>query len=106
MLDIGILAQTAPSGLAQGIAGAGGFGSILMMVAIFVVFYFILIFPESKKRKKLQKEISELKIGDKVYTTGGILGLVDFIGDKTVYLKSLDSKFEIAKEFISGVIKK
>ncbi len=101
----GIFAQTAPAG-GQGIAGMGGMSSILLMVGIFVVFYFLLIFPESRKRKKLQKEISELKIGDKVYTTGGIIGTIDFVGEKTLYVKSLDAKFEVAKEFVSGIFKK
>ncbi len=103
-----IFAQTAsnaaPGGL-QALAGGGGMGSILMMVGIFVVFYLVLILPESRRRKKLQKEIGALKIGDKVMTTSGIVGTVDFIGEKTLYVKSLDSKFEVAKESVAAVVK-
>lgn len=101
MLNIGIFAQTAPAGGA-GPAGGSMF-SILAMVAVFVIFYIILILPESRRRKKLQKEISEIKQGDKIITTGGIRGVVDYVGERTVYIKSLDSKFELSKEAIAGI---
>jgi preprotein translocase subunit YajC len=107
MLNIGIFAQAAPA--AAPVAGTealgGSMGSILMMLGIFVIFYLVLILPESRKRKKLQKEISELKAGDKVLTAGGIHGTVDFIGEKTLYIKSLDAKFEVAKESVTAVRK-
>lgn len=101
-------ASTAPAPQGQGpsaIAAGGGLGSILLMLGIFVVFYLVLILPESRRRKKLQKEISAMKIGDKVITSAGITGTIDFIGEKTVYVKSLDAKFEVAKESIAAVIK-
>jgi preprotein translocase subunit YajC len=99
-------APTTPQGQgATAIAAGSQWGSILLMLGIFVVFYLVLILPESRRRKKLQKEISAMKIGDKVITSAGITGTIDFIGDKTVYIKSLDAKFEIAKESIAAVIK-
>lgn len=99
---------TAPAPQGQGsaaIAAGGGLGSILLMLGIFVVFYLVLILPESRRRKKLQKEIQAMKIGDKVITSAGITGTIDFIGEKTVYVKSLDAKFEVAKESIAAVVK-
>lgn len=96
-----LFAQTAPSPAGAG----GGLTQILMMVAIFVIFYLVLILPESRRRKKLQKEISAIKLGDKVVTSGGIFGTVDFVGEKTFYVKSVDAKFEIAKESITAVVK-
>ncbi len=46
-----------------------------------------------------------MKQGDKVVTTAGIIGFIDYISDKTVYVKSLDAKFEISKEFIATILK-
>lgn len=97
----GIFAQAAPAAPA---AGGGGMGSILMMLAVFVIFYLILILPESRRRKKLKKEVEALKIGDKVITNSGIYGVVDFIGERTIYLRSLDAKLEISKESVAGVV--
>ena len=103
MINYGIFAQTAPAG---GAGGAGGMAQILLMVGIFVIFYLVLILPESRRRKKLQNEIKELKIGDRVMTSGGIHGVIEFVGDKTFYIKSADAKFEVAKESVAAVIKK
>lgn len=49
---------------------------LLMMVAVFAVFYFLLIMPQQKQRKKWQKMISDLKSGDRVTTSGGIVGVI------------------------------
>lgn len=108
MLNFGFFAQTAPAadgGSSSGGFLGGGIGSILMMVGVFVIFYLLLILPESRRRKKLQKEVSAIKIGDKVLLTSGIIGVVDFVGEKTLYVKTLDSKVEVAKESVSQVIK-
>jgi preprotein translocase subunit YajC len=91
--------------LSKILGGGGGMQSIFLMLAIFVVFYLVLILPESRRRKKLQQEIRAMKIGDKVMTSSGITGVIDFIGEKTVYIKSLDAKLEVAKEAIAAVIK-
>ena len=44
------------------------------MILIFVVFYFFMIRPQTKKQKELQKQREEMKKGDKVVTAGGIYG--------------------------------
>lgn len=98
-----LLAQTAP--LQQNQASIASYAQIFMIIAIFAIFYLVLILPENKRRKKLQKEIDEMKQNDKVVLTSGIIGTVEFIGDKTIYIKSLDSKFEVSKEAIAAVIK-
>lgn len=50
--------------------------SLLMMAAIFVVFYFLLIMPQQKRQKKWNEMLSQLKPGDKVTTSGGLLGTI------------------------------
>lgn len=60
----------------------GGMSStILMMVAIFAVFYFFMIRPQQKKQKDLQKSREAMKSGDKVVTAGGIHGRIKEVGD-------------------------
>lgn len=54
--------------------GAGG--SIIMIVALFVIMYFFMIRPQQKQQKELRNFIDNLKVGDKVVTSGGIHGKV------------------------------
>ena len=100
MQNIGLFLQAAP---AAG-EGSSGIFSIVMMVGIFVIFYLVLILPESRRRNKLKKQIEAIKTGDKIVTTGGIIGTVDFISERTLYIKSLDAKFEVAKDFVTQVL--
>ena len=51
------------------------------LILIFVIFYFFLIRPQQRKAKEHKKMVDELKRGDKVITTGGIIGTVDRVVD-------------------------
>jgi len=63
--------------LAQGAGGSGGgLLGLLPMVAIFVIFYFLLIRPQQKKAKEHRAMVAELSKGDEVVTNGGVLGKV------------------------------
>lgn len=55
--------------------------TIIMMVAIFAVFYFFMIRPQQKKQKDLQKSREAMKSGDKVVTAGGLHGRIKEVGD-------------------------
>lgn len=57
-------------------------GSIFMYGAIFAIFYFILIRPQSAQRKKHDEMVRNLKKGDEIVTTGGLVGEVLFIKEK------------------------
>jgi preprotein translocase subunit YajC len=57
-------------------------GSIFMYGAIFAIFYFILIRPQAKQRKKHDEMVRGLKKGDEIVTTGGLVGEVLFIKEK------------------------
>ena len=72
----------------------GGMGSILMIVALFVVFYFFMIRPQQKQQKKLKAMREALKKGDKVVTNGGIYGTVAEIKEKTLLIE-IDSNVKI-----------
>lgn len=76
----------------QSIAGEGATFSMLMpFVIIFVIFYFLLIRPQQKERKKLAEFLDNLKAGDKVVTTGGIIGTVHSITGTTLQMKLSDN---------------
>ncbi len=71
-------------------AAAGGAGElvglILPMVLMFAVFYFLLIRPQRKKDKKVKDMLSNLKVGDRICTIGGIYGTITTIKDDTIEL--------------------
>ena len=56
----------------------GTLGPIILM---FVLFYFLLIRPQQKKQKAVQKMQNELKKGDKIVTIGGLHGIVDSVDE-------------------------
>ena len=88
-------------------ASAGGdlrsYSSLVPMVLIIVVFYFFMIRPQQKKAKEHDTLMKGLRAGDKVVTTSGILGVVLSIRDKTVSLRSADTKLEVLKSAIAEI---
>lgn len=60
-----------------------GWSFWIMMILIFVVFYFFMIRPQTKKQKELQKQREAMKKGDKVVTAGGIYGEIKEVQDNT-----------------------
>jgi len=84
--------------------GMGGMGGTLIMIAAMVgIFYFMLIRPESKRKKEAERTRNSLKVGDQVTTIGGIMGTVVSIkDDKFVMETSADQvRIEFAKWAIS-----
>ncbi|MFM7554310.1 MAG: preprotein translocase subunit YajC, partial [Verrucomicrobiota bacterium] len=73
------------------------------MVFIGIIFYVMLIRPQQKRAKEQAKLVSELKTGDKVTTTSGIVGVVVGIKDNSVTLRSGESKLEVTKAAIGEV---
>ena len=61
---------------AQAAGGAGGLTSLLPFLLIFVVFYFFLIRPQQKRAKEHREMVNNVKRGDKIVTSGGVLGTV------------------------------
>lgn len=67
--------------------GGGAMINLIFLGAIFFVFYFFIIRPQSKRQKEVQKKVSEMKKGDKVVTGGGMIGVVSSIDEDTVLLE-------------------
>lgn len=62
-------------------------GGLLPLILIFVVFYFLLIWPQRKQRERHRKMIESLRRGDKVVTVGGIYGIVRDIKDDSFIIE-------------------
>jgi preprotein translocase subunit YajC len=67
--------------------GGGSYMSILMIVAMIAVFYFLMIRPQQKRQKDLQKAREAMKTGDKVVTAGGIHGRIKEVTEKSMLIE-------------------
>ncbi|MFK7968538.1 MAG: preprotein translocase subunit YajC [Rickettsiaceae bacterium] len=81
--------------------------SLVPMVLIFAVFYFLLIRPQEKRRRAQQEVVSGVKKGEEILTTSGIIGIVSKINDSdnTVLLSiAKDVEIKILKTSISDIL--
>jgi preprotein translocase subunit YajC len=94
----------APGG---GSAGGGDWGFIITMVAIFVIFYFLLIRPQQKKQKELKAMLDKLAYGDTVMTTGGIHGKITGLADAVITLEIADKvRIKVSRSAIGAILQK
>jgi preprotein translocase subunit YajC len=76
--------------------------SLIPMVLMIAIFYFILIRPQMKMKKEQDQMQTSLKQGDSVITSGGIIGTISSVKDTSVMLKVEDgTKLEVLKSHIS-----
>jgi preprotein translocase subunit YajC len=89
----------------QAVSGQFG-GSLIFMVAIFAIFYFLLIMPQQRRQKKWQAMLGELKSGDKIVTTGGIRGVIFSVKDDALVIRVAPDniKLEVTRQAIASVI--
>ena len=86
-----------PNATGQGIKMIG-------MMAIFVVImWFLMIAPQRKQAKKQDLMLKALRAGDKIVTASGIIGVVLSIKDRSVSIRSADTKLEILKSAVADV---
>ena len=76
--------------------------SIIMMVVLIAVFYFLLIRPENKRKKQAQDMRNSLKKGDWLTTIGGIYGRAVSITDRTVVIETSEDR--VRSEFLKSAI--
>ena len=84
---------------AAGQNAGGGYSTIIMMVAIFVIFWLFMIRPQQKKQKQEREFRDSLKVGQAVVTIGGLHGTVKSIEDTAIVLhvaNGVDLRFEKA----------
>lgn len=90
-------------------APGSGYPTLIMMALMFVVFYFFLIRPQSKKAKEAQNFIETLKAGDKVITIAGIHGKIVSVNDEDkTFLIQVDgpTRLKIEKSSINSELSK
>jgi preprotein translocase subunit YajC len=86
--------------------GAGGLGSFLPLILMFVVFYFLLIWPQQKKTKAHRAVLANLKKGDEVVTSGGLYGMITGITDTVVTLEIAEKvRIKVSRSSIAGVMR-
>lgn len=86
--------QTAP-------AGSSNLG-LLMILAVFAIFYFLLIMPVQRRQKKIRQMHSELKAGDRVITQGGLRGTIISVKDDSLLLKVAPDSLKL--EFVRSAV--
>ncbi|MFL5560032.1 MAG: preprotein translocase subunit YajC [Gemmatimonadaceae bacterium] len=105
-----LLALMAPS------SSNSAYQQVFMFGMIFVIFYFFMILPQQKQRKEHERRINEVKRGDEVVTTGGLVGEVMHIKESTkdgaptksptdrITIKSADARIIIERASIARVL--
>ena len=87
----------------QTVTPAASGGSSLMIMGLFLLaFWFLLIAPQRRKQKEQEKMIAQLKSGDEIMTTSGIIGVIVQVKSNCLLVKSGDSKFVIHTSFVQS----
>lgn len=74
------------------------------MLLIIAVFYILLIRPQQQRQRKLQETIAQLKSGDRIVTTGGLIGTITSVKETSFLIRSADkSILEIARSAVAGI---
>ncbi len=93
-------------GAPSGGGGMGSLASFLPLILMFVVFYFLLIWPQQKKAKAHRQLLSNLQKGDNVVTSSGIYGQITGLTDTTVTLEIAEKvRIKVSRSAVAGVIK-
>ena len=81
----------------------GGLAQLLPIFLIIGIFYFLLIRPQQKRQRQLQETISSLKAGDRVVTTGGVIGVITMVRESSFLIRSDKTILEIARSAIADI---
>jgi preprotein translocase subunit YajC len=96
----------------DGAAAAGGIASLLPLILIFVIFYFLLLRPQIKRAKEHKKMVGSLSRGDEVISNGGLLGRITRLDEQFVSMEIADGvvvklqRTAVAAMVPKGTIKK
>lgn len=94
-----VLAMGAPAG-----GNSNPWVQLIPFAIVIGIFYFIILLPMQRRQKKVQQFLTDLKVGDRIVTTGGIYGQITKLGEKSVKIQVADKvTIEIAKAAIGGM---
>lgn len=74
-----------------------------MMALMVIIFYVVLLRPQQKRAKDQANLLKAVKPGDKILTSGGVVGVVLTVKESTVTIRSADTKLEITKSAITSI---
>ena len=97
MFDIAYASTTGTTG-----AGTGMGSTIMMIVLMIAIFYFLMVRPENKRKKQAEEMRNSLKKGDWLTTIGGVYGRVVSITDRTVVIETSEDRVRV--EFLKSAI--
>ena len=84
-----------------------GFLNLIMLIVLFIVFYFLLIRPQTKRVKEHQQMVNSLAKGDEVVTNGGLLGKITNLGDNFVLVELANNiEVKVQRQAIASVMPK
>jgi preprotein translocase subunit YajC len=76
---------------------------VVPFILILGIFYFIILLPTKRKQQKVQEFLDNLKVNDKIVTTGGIYGQITRLGEQSVQIQVADKvRIEVARQAIGG----
>jgi len=82
-----------------------GWAQAMPLVLMVVIFYFLLIRPQLKQKKKQEALVNSLKTGDQVLTTSGIYGTITNVKDQRIVVRIADNvKVEMSRSSVSNVL--
>jgi len=89
---------------AEGAVADGGFASLIPLLLIMVIFYFLLIRPQQKKLKEHRGMVDSLNKGDKVMTGGGVYGKITAVNEDTVKVEIADGVvIKVKRDTVAGL---
>lgn len=101
---LSLIAMAAPPNGGSGTSQGSWITSLVPLVVIFAIFYFLMIRPQQRQQKKHREMLSALKKGDRVVTRGGMMGTIYGIADTVVTLEVADNiRIKFSRDAISGV---
>ena len=101
MIGHPVLAMMAPSGQ----QGGGAITVFVLQIAAFIaIFYFILIRPQRQQQKKHEQLLKQVKRGDEIVTSGGIVGEIVHVKDDRITIKTGEAKLVIERRAITKVV--
>jgi preprotein translocase subunit YajC len=86
-----------------GQGGPPGWTSLVYLGIMVVMLYFVMIRPQQKRQREQTALLKAVRPGDKILTNSGIVGVVITVKEKTLSIRSADSKFEITKTAIAEI---
>ena len=93
-----LLAMASPDG-----AAVSPWMQLIPFALVLGIFYFIILMPMRRRQKKVEEFLGNLKVGDKVITSGGMYGSVTRLGDQSLQLQVADKvRVEIARSAVIG----